>query len=107
MKHEIQVHFSNCGQVQWHEEIDDVGQWLEEVMNEAKIVAHDEETNRFFGLDMSTVTAIIVSEEKEQVDIWSRTYASVQGKVEENSHQKHPRDDGNRISAETGGRCCP
>lgn len=76
MRYEIQVHFANCGQVLWHEDIDDVEEWLIEVMEQSKIVAVDDDPVRYFGIDMSTVTALIVSEKKKEIDLWSRTYAT-------------------------------
>jgi len=106
MRHEIQVHFANCGQVLWHEDIEDVEEWLLEVMAQPKIVAVDDDPPRYFGIDMSTVTAIIVSEKKKELDIWSRTYASCQGKVEGGREPERKGDDGQRLPPESRGSCC-
>ncbi len=106
MRYEIQIHFANCGQVLWHEEIEDVEEWIIEVMAQPKIVAVDDDPLRYFGIDMSTVTAIIVSEKKKELDIWSRTYATCKGKVEEDNQQQHTGNGGKRPPPEASGSCC-
>lgn len=107
MKREIQVHFENCGQIIWHEEIEDVESWLREVMSENKIIAYDVNTGRHFGFDTKTVTAFIVSHEKHpETDLWRRTYAACQGNIEENDQQKHPGNGRIGPSPEAGRSSC-
>lgn len=106
MKREVQVHFENCGQLAWIEDILDVQNWLVHVMQSPSLIAYDAENKRHLAFDMKTVTAIIVSEKSENTDMWSRTYAFVQRNIEENSQQEHSGDGGKRPPPETGGRCC-
>jgi hypothetical protein len=108
MRREIQVHFENAGQLLWHEEIDDVDQWLLAVLAESKIIAYDKESGRHFGFDTKTVTAFIVSDKPQdtETDLWRRNYATCQGNIEEDDKQKHPRDGRERPSTKTSGSSC-
>lgn len=107
MKHEVQIHFENCGQLAWHEDIEDVDAWLLSVMAEDTVIAFDEETNRHFGFDMKRVNAIIVTDKsKELPDIWSRTHAISQGKVEENNFSQRTGNDRFGSSKAPSGGCC-
>lgn len=107
MKHEVQIHFENCGQLAWHENIEDVDEWLLAVMEQNKVIAFDEETNRHFGFDMKRVNAIIVTDKsKELPDIWSRTHAISQGKIEEDCERKYQGNDRFGASKAPSGGCC-
>ena len=107
MKHEVQIHFENGGQLAWHEDIEDVEEWLMDKLDQDKVLAFDADTNRHFGFEMKRVNAIIVTDKsKELPDIWSRTHAASQGKVEESSQREHRGNDGFRPSTGPGGRCC-
>ncbi len=106
MRREIQVHFENCGQIAWHEDIDDVEAWIDEVLSEEKITAYDQETKRYFAFLTKTVTAYVISEKSEEKDLWSRTYATKEGNVEKDDKQKYPGNGPQRISTETGRSSC-
>jgi len=107
MKHEVQIHFENCGQLAWHEDIEDVDEWLMEKLDQDKVLAFDADTNRHFGFEMKRVNAIIVTDKsKELPDIWSRTHAISQGKVEaDNITQRQGNDSKWSPKAPSGG-CC-
>jgi hypothetical protein len=106
MRYEIQVHFQNCGQLAWHEEIFDADNWLNSVMSEDRVIAQDEETNRVYAFEMKNVTALVLTEKKKEIDIWERTYAAVQGKEQEDDQQEHPGNGRKRPPPETGRGCC-
>lgn len=107
MKCEIQIHFENCGQLQWTEDIKDIDSFLAKIWSTNKFIAHDSSTSRYYGFDMKRVNAVIVTDKsKEQPDIWSRTYATSQGKVEEGNQQQHQGNDGKWPPTASSGRCC-
>jgi hypothetical protein len=107
MKHEVQIHFENCGQLAWHEDIEDVEEWLMDKLDQDTVLAFDEDTNRHFGFEMKRVNAIIVTDKsKEKPDIWSRTYAVSKGEVEENNFSQHTGNDRFGSSKAPSGGCC-
>ena len=108
MRREIQVHFENCGQLCWHEDIENVDSWIEKLSEKPRVIAHDAETGRCFYFKMATVTAIIIVNKltENDTDLWRRTYAFKEGNITQDSQPKHQGNDEGRTPPETiGSRC--
>lgn len=107
MIREIQVHFENCGQLQWSQSIDDVDDWLALVGHDETLLVKDQESGRRFFINMQTVTAIVVGEKKtDQEDLFRRAYATQKGNVQEDHIEEHFRDGSIRTSTATSRSCC-
>lgn len=85
MRREVQVHFENCGQLAWHEEIEDVKGWLRQTIAQPNVVAYDKDSGRHFFFDMKRVTAIVIVNKiiEGEKDLYRRTYAAQEGEVTE------------------------
>lgn len=79
MRYEIQVHFENQGQLQWHEDIEDVDEWMANSSEQIMKFAHDPDTGRHFMFRMSKIVAIILvnrtAEPEQETDLFRRAYA--------------------------------
>lgn len=107
MIREIQVHFENCGQLQWTQNISDVDEWMARVGSESTLLAKDQESGRRFYIAMDTVTAIIVGDKQtNQEDLFRRAYAVKEGHQQEDHIEEHKRDGQIWTSTATGRSCC-
>ncbi len=103
MKYEVQVHFENQGQLVWQQDSDQPEAFLESLKGD--IIIQDKPGCRWLYFNMKTVTAIIMIDKEEQSDPIRRLYAPSERTEPENDIEKYQRDEGIRLSTETG-RCC-
>ena len=107
MRYEIQVHFENCGQLAWHEEITDAQDWLGGLCEQDNCLVHDEETGRHMYFAMKPVTAIILApKQSDQDDLFRRAYATKDGEEQESNRLQHQRDAIQWPSQESSNSCC-
>ena len=105
MRYEVQVHFENCGQLQWHEDIVDPENWLGITYETPTCTAWDEETDRHIAFNMNKVTAIILTpKSRDEDDLFRRAYATQKGNEQEDDRYQYKGNGSQRPPKETGDR---